>query len=303
MSEPRTGPEDQPGYPSDGSMPAGQGQPAGPGAAGASAAGASATGREQPEAGSVTTAGRTADVPPQYSRDPADSRAAEPGYGREGTGTSVGDDSYRDVASGSALIAATAGRTWGAVLLGGLCLLAAGVILLVWPRETLNVVAIIIGAAVVASGVVRLWEGFSARGGESGGMRAAYVVIGLLAIIVGVYLIRHHTLSLFLVAFVTGLYFILHGISDLGVATSAKGMPGRGLRAVLGVVSLAAGIVMIVWPSITLVLLFTIVAAWLLFYGLMLCFLAYGLRKAGKLAEAELSEREMAGRPMAAAAR
>jgi hypothetical protein len=42
---------------------------------------------------------------------------------------------------------------------------------------------------------------------------------------------------------------------------------------------------MVIWPGITLVLLFTIVAAWLLFYGLMLAVLAFSLRRTVKSAE------------------
>jgi hypothetical protein len=39
---------------------------------------------------------------------------------------------------------------------------------------------------------------------------------------------------------------------------------------------------MVIWPAITVVLLLTIVAAWLLFYGLMLCGLAFSLRRLAK---------------------
>jgi uncharacterized membrane protein HdeD (DUF308 family) len=177
-------------------------------------------------------------------------------------------------------MAIAAKQTWWVVLLCGLGMIALGIALLVWPSASLTVIAILIGAAVMVSGFARLYEGFTAKS-ESGGMRAGYVVIGFLAVLLGLYLLRHHALSLFLVAFVTGVYFIAHGVSDLGVAISAA-TPNRGLRAVLGVVSLAAGIIMVIWPSITLVLLFTIVAAWLLFYGLMLGALAFGLRRTAK---------------------
>jgi uncharacterized membrane protein HdeD (DUF308 family) len=89
---------------------------------------------------------------------------------------------------------------------------------------------------------------------------------------------------LFLLAFVTGVFFIAHGISDLGLAVSAY-TPNRGLRAVLGVFSLAAGIVMVIWPSITLALLLTIAAAWFLLYGVVLGALAFSIRRTGKVAE------------------
>lgn len=185
---------------------------------------------------------------------------------------------------GDPLLATAAKQSWPVVLLGALGMVALGIILLVWPHASLTVVAILIGAAIVVSGLVRMYEGFTASR-ESGGMRAAYVVVGIVAVLAGLYCLRHHALSLFLVAFLVGVYFIVHGISDIGVALSGQ-VPGRGLRAALGFFSLAAGIIMVVWPAITVVLLLTIVAAWLLFYGLMLAMLAFELRRFGKAASA-----------------
>ena len=183
------------------------------------------------------------------------------------------------------------------MLICGLGLIALGIALLVWPSASLTVVAILIGAAILVAGLVKLWEGFTARA-ESGGMRAGYIVIGLLAVLVGIYLLRHHALSLFLVAFVTGVFFIAHGVSDIGLAISV-GTPNRGLRGVLGVFSLAAGIIMVIWPSITLGLLLLIVAAWLLFYGVVLGALAFSIRRGGKAAE----EMSMPTQRVAASAR
>jgi uncharacterized membrane protein HdeD (DUF308 family) len=249
------------------------------GRTGANAGPAEATGRSRgpgstaaPQAGSPAGA-----VPQQYEpQQYGEPYQEEPGTGSEGTAM-----------RGDALLATAARQSWPAVLVGGVGLIALGVILLVWPHASLTVVAVLIGAALVVSGLVRLYEGFTASN-QSGGMRAAYVVVGLLAILAGLYCLRHHALSLFLVAFVTGVYFIAHGISDIGIAASVP-VPGRGLRAVLGVFSLAAGIIMVIWPAITVVLLLTIVAAWLLFYGLMLCGLAFSLHKAGRSAAARRS--------------
>jgi len=208
------------------------------------------------------------------------SQATVPQQGHQQERDNLGRYARHDDRGVGTVISRTVGNAWGAVLFGGLLLIAAGVVLLVWPSATLTLVAILIGAAVLVSGLVKLFEGFTASG-QSGGMRAGYIVIGTLAVLAGVYLIRHHALSLFLIAFVTGLYFIVHGISDIGVATTPN-VPGRGLRAVLGVFSLAAGIIMVVWPSLTLTLLVLIVGAWLLLYGLVLCGLAFSTRRAAK---------------------
>jgi uncharacterized membrane protein HdeD (DUF308 family) len=122
-------------------------------------------------------------------------------------------------------------------------------------------------------------------------MRAAYIVIGIVAVLAGLYCLRHHALSLFLVTFLISVYFIAHGISDIGVAFSAP-VPGRGIRAVLGVCSLAAGLILLVWPAITLLLLLTIAGAWLIFYGLVLGGLAFSLWRASRT----LSRRSESGR-------
>jgi uncharacterized membrane protein HdeD (DUF308 family) len=258
--------------------PVGQQPGAGPNKTGASsgAGASSASGTSMPgQTGNITTEARETatshNVPPQSGKQPV--------YGRSRASRDQpgGAAAY---GTGGAMMSKAASLSWGAVLLGGLCMIAAGIALLVWPHVTLTIVALIIGAALVVSGVMRLWEGFTADD-KTGGRRAASVVIGLLAVVAGVYCLRHHALSIFLVAFVVGLYFIVHGISEIGVGGSAQ-VPGRGLRVALGIFSIAAGIIMIVWPSLTLVLLLTIVGAWLCFYGVVLSALAFGLRKAAK---------------------
>jgi uncharacterized membrane protein HdeD (DUF308 family) len=255
-----------------GTGPGGTGGSTGPDSPGPSGSGPGSTGLGSTATEARTTPGQ-ATVPPQVGHGSAADTMAET------------EQSQRGYALSEDMIAAPARMSWAAVFCGGLAMLAVGVMLLVWPSATLGVVAVLIGAAIVASGLVGLYEGFTARA-ESGAMRAAYVVIGLLAVIVGIYCIRNHVLTLFLVAFVTGVYFIIHGIAQIGVAASAK-VHGRAVRAVLGVFSLAAGILMVVWPSITLAILVILVAAWLLFYGLALCVLAFSLRRFGKAADSK----------------
>jgi uncharacterized membrane protein HdeD (DUF308 family) len=219
---------------------------------------------------------------------------AEPpsGQGRYGQEYGQGYEVGPSAEPSASMIAKAANMSMIALVLGGLGMIAIGIALLVWPAASLTVVAILIGAAILASGLVRLWEGISARG-QSGGMRAGYIVIGLLAVIAGLYCLRHHALSLFLVAFVTGVYFVAHGLADLAVSFS-PGVPNRAMRGILGVFSIAAGIILVVWPAITLVLLLTIMAAWLLFYGCVLIALGFGARRAAKAATRPAANTTMA---------
>jgi uncharacterized membrane protein HdeD (DUF308 family) len=176
---------------------------------------------------------------------------------------------------------AIASMAWTAALAAGIGMLAAGVLLLVWPKATLTVVAILIGAALLVAGVFRLVDGILARG-QSGGMRAADIVIGLLAIVAGLYCLKHHSLTILVLALVVGAFWVIHGVGDLVTAATQGKVPGRGLRIVGGVFSLAAGLVILFWPGISLILLLTILGAWLLFYGVVLTVLALRLRHDSK---------------------
>ena len=170
---------------------------------------------------------------------------------------------------------------WTAALLAAIGMLAAGVLLLVWPKATLTVVAILIGAALLVAGVFRLVDGVMDRG-QTGGMRAADVVIGILAIVAGLYCIKHHALTILVVALVVGALWIIYGIGDLITAATQGKVPGRGLRVVTGLFSLAAGLVILFWPGISLILMLTVLGAWLLFYGVVLAVLALRLRRDSK---------------------
>jgi|SRR5580704_1161086 uncharacterized membrane protein HdeD (DUF308 family) len=275
MTESNTGPPAGPGSGAQAGDVPGTGADTGAmGTPGMSATGSTATG----DASGVTTARRASAAQTSVPQQLGHQQERIAGEGEMGTPA---------MAPIPDPISAAARATWGTVLIAALGLIGLGIALLVWPNASLTVVAILIGAAVVVAGIHRLYEGFTASS-QSGGMRAGNVVIGLIAVLAGVYLLRHHALSLFFVAFVTGVYFIMQGVADLGVALSAK-VPGRGLRAVLGVFSLAAGLIMVIWPSISLLVLLTLVAAWLLFYGLVLGAMAFGLRRAGKSAAAPAS--------------
>jgi len=234
------------------------------------------------QSGSVATTTRTSTpstaVPQQTAGQSQD-------YSRtEYSETVYREADYGEPPTAQDMLAKAANKSWTVLLLGALVMIGLGIALLVWPHASLMVVAVLFGAALVISGAVRLYEGFTAHGGQSGGMRAAYIVIGLIAIIAGVYCLRHHDLSLFLIAFVVGVYFILHGIADIGAAASAPG-GGRGLRITMGIFAIAAGLILVIWPGISLVLMLLVVAAWLLFYGVILGMLAFSVRRTAKSME------------------
>ena len=74
----------------------------------------------------------------------------------------------------------------------------------------------------------------------------------------------------------------LHGLIDLIVAATSGPGTGRGLRALTGALSLAAGLIVMFWPTISLTVLVAVIGIWLLVYGLILGLMAWQVRRAGR---------------------
>jgi uncharacterized membrane protein HdeD (DUF308 family) len=61
-------------------------------------------------------------------------------------------------------------------------------------------------------------------------------------------------------------------------------MPGRGWTIFMGLLSIVAGVILLVYPNISLWALVVVVSVWLLVYGFMEIALAFRLRSIGQAA-------------------
>ena len=169
-------------------------------------------------------------------------------------------------------------RLWLIMLAGAVATFGFGLVVVVWPHATLKVIAILLGIQLLVFGLVRLVSGFTA-GEESGGVRAAYVVLGLLGILAGLYFIRHLAVTVALLAILVGLFWAMHGIVDLIVAAVAGPVPGRWVRALAGVISLAAGLIVMFKPAESLKFLLVVLGIYLMLYGVVLAFWSFQARR------------------------
>jgi uncharacterized membrane protein HdeD (DUF308 family) len=170
------------------------------------------------------------------------------------------------------------GNTWGALLTTGIVLLALGVILLAWPNGTLSVVAVLIGISLLLTGLIRLVQGLTASD-ASGGRRVGYVIIGILAGLAGLYCLRHVDVTVAILGVVVGLFWTMHGVVDLALAAGPGDRIDRVLTAIMGVLSVAVGLLALFWPSETLTVLVVLMGIWLIMDGLLFGLMAFGVRR------------------------
>jgi uncharacterized membrane protein HdeD (DUF308 family) len=174
-------------------------------------------------------------------------------------------------------MAARVGRHWGWVLAFGIITAVLGVIALAWPGRTLLVVAVLFGVQFIVMGIFRFVGAFAVDD-VTGGSRVLMALLGVLSLIIGLYAVRHILITLLALVLLLGIFWIVSGTIELFTALSHREMRGRGWSAVMGILSVLAGLVVLVYPGISLLVLAIFLSVWLLIYGAMEIALAFQIR-------------------------
>jgi uncharacterized membrane protein HdeD (DUF308 family) len=160
-------------------------------------------------------------------------------------------------------------------------LVSLGALLLFLPDDSLVVTAVLLGAALLATGLRRLVHGV-AGSGEPGTHRSAHLLIGVLAVLAGICCLGGVAATVVLLSLVAGLFWVMHGLVDLVAASS----PGRGrvLTGVTGALGLLAGLIVIFWPAVTVPVMAAVMGVWLACDGALLAVTVLYLRHAARAA-------------------
>lgn len=131
----------------------------------------------------------------------------------------------------------------------GAVALILGIVLLVWPERTLSIVAILLGINFLIVGIVRLALSIFTAG-VSAGLRVLNILFGVLLVILGIVAIKNSAaaaeLLVLVVVVVIGIGWIVEGV--LALVESGKAQ-SRGWAITFGIISILAGIVVLVLPE------------------------------------------------------
>src|SRR3954447_6706431 len=106
------------------------------------------------------------------------------------------------------------------------------------------------------------------------------VLQGILGIVFGILAILFPDLALVTLAYIFAIWAIVSGLSHLGEGMRVAEARGRSWPfAVIGVISLLAGVVAVIVPGITIFGLVLLLGAWLVTQGAMEVYTAYRIRR------------------------
>ena len=156
---------------------------------------------------------------------------------------------------------------WRTALLWGIAAVALGAAALLWPTITVVAAAILFGAYLLVSGITQVVAAFGLE--VSGGSRILLFISGVVSVILAIMAFRYFRdgYGVWLLAIWIGIGFIFSGVSDVVIGVSYRDLPGRGWQVLSGVVSLAAGAVMLAWPIDSIVTLAMVAGAFLIAIG------------------------------------
>jgi uncharacterized membrane protein HdeD (DUF308 family) len=153
-----------------------------------------------------------------------------------------------------------------AVGLLGLAVVALGIVLLFNPVAAARSLALLLGLAFIVSGLLEIAVGWGA-----GRHRAGSFVLGAVLVVGGVLAAFWPGLTLWTLVLITGLSLIVHGAGRVGLAVVARReIPGWGWLVALGAVNVLVGVLAIVWPQATVLVLCIVFGVQVLFLGLAL---------------------------------
>ncbi|WP_238423164.1 HdeD family acid-resistance protein [Gordonia sp. 'Campus'] len=126
-----------------------------------------------------------------------------------------------------------------------------GVIAIVWPGPTIVVVAMLFAISLIIAGIFRIYQAFAASFLGTGA-RAMLGIVGAIVLLAGVIALFSPGDAVWLLAVFVGIGWIFQGVADLYAAITKSGHSPTWFLILSGIVSVGAGIVMMILPSFSL---------------------------------------------------
>jgi uncharacterized membrane protein HdeD (DUF308 family) len=166
---------------------------------------------------------------------------------------------------------------WG--LVSGVLTIVLGAIVLAWPGPTIGVASALFGVYLLVSGFVQLFMAFTLP--RATGTRVLLFISGALSVVLAIMSFRNfgEGYAVLLLSLWIGISFVFQGVSESAIGITTPGLPGRGWYTFLGIMSVIAGVVVLIWPFDSIVALTFAAGIWLLILGVIQIVRAFQVRK------------------------
>jgi uncharacterized membrane protein HdeD (DUF308 family) len=166
-------------------------------------------------------------------------------------------------------------------VLRGVAAIVFGIIAIVYPDVTITALAIVFGIYAIVDSVGSFASAISHRGAD-GWHRAAHALEGVVALVAGVLALVLPDLTALALVVLIGIWAIVSGVVEIMAAIRLRRViDTEWLLAISGVLSIIAGIVILVWPDAGAVAISWLIGTYAIVFGIVFVWLGFKLRRLG----------------------
>jgi uncharacterized membrane protein HdeD (DUF308 family) len=181
---------------------------------------------------------------------------------------------------------------WKWKLMAGVLTIVLGAIELAWPRPTILVASTVFGVYLLVSGLAEPFMAFTLP--RSADTRVMLFISGALSVVLAILSFHHfgnaYAVLLLSLSLSIGIGSIFQGVPGVAAGASEGALPGPGCYVVAGVVSVLAGVVVLVWPFDSIVVLTLAASICLVIIGSTQIVQALQTRKHAKTAQQTIGD-------------
>jgi uncharacterized membrane protein HdeD (DUF308 family) len=171
-------------------------------------------------------------------------------------------------------------RNWWLLLLRGIAALGFGIAAIAWPGITLVVLVLLYGAYALADGAFAIAAALRGHGGRA--PTGWLLFVGVLGIAAGLATFFWPAITALVLLTLIGAWSILHGVFEIvGAIRLRREIEGEWLLILGGSLSVAFGVLLLVFPGAAALALVWLIGAYAAVFGLLL--IALSLRLRGRL--------------------
>jgi uncharacterized membrane protein HdeD (DUF308 family) len=170
-------------------------------------------------------------------------------------------------------------RNWWLFVLRGVAAIVFGIIAIVYPDVTITVLAIVFGIYAIVDSIGSFASAISHRNAD-GWHRAAHALEGVVALVAGVLALVLPDLTALALVVLIGIWAIVSGVAEIMAAIRLRRViDTEWLLGISGLLSIIAGIVILVWPDAGAVAISWLIGTYALVFGVVFVWLGFKLRR------------------------
>jgi len=181
-------------------------------------------------------------------------------------------------------------QLWRSALALGVLTLGLGAVVLIWPGDSIVVASAVFGVYLLVAGIAQAIAAFAVD--MSTATRILYFISGALSVVLGYFAFRdfNNGAAVWMMAIWIGVGFIFQGVTATALAIDVPALPARGWYIFVGILTVIAGVVTLVWPISSIAVLAIVAGAWLVVIGTTEIVGALSARRTVKKGERRIEE-------------